>query len=199
MSQSVIHRPETPTLQPNSLQALHPSVLPEYADAPSDSSASTSECPCCAPSPLPGLQALGEAIPECTLGTLGLASTPEGQFQASVSFQPTTEFSTQAVATVPHDQQAKGHWLLVNLLCHRVFDKCGDRTRIRNFSVFYDGTFGPGDLLTAVSRKTTRDGLTWLEATVTRGGMLVATATALYDEIHSDTMDKAQVQEASQR
>ncbi|PLB48187.1 hypothetical protein P170DRAFT_476830 [Aspergillus steynii IBT 23096] len=165
MSQPIVHRPKTPTLQPNTLQALHPSVLPEYADAPSDSSASTSECPCCAPSPLPDLEALGEAIPECTLDTLGLASTPEGQFQASVSFQPTTEFSTQAVATVPHNKQAKGH--------------C--------------------DFLTAVSRKTIRDGLTWLEATVTRGGIPVATATALYDKIHSDTMDDAQVQEASQR
>ncbi|KAH8430055.1 uncharacterized protein LDX57_007761 [Aspergillus melleus] len=193
MSQPVVHRPETPTLQPNSLQALHPSVLPEYADAPSDSSASTSECPCCTPSPLPDLKDLGQAIPECRLDTL------EGQFQDSVSFQPTTEFSTQAVAIVPHDQQANGYWLLVNLLCHRVFDKCGDRSKIRNFSVFYYGKFGPGDLLMAVSRKITRDGPTWLEATVTRGGILVATATALYDKIHSDTMDDAQVQEANQR
>ncbi|KAH8430154.1 uncharacterized protein LDX57_007824 [Aspergillus melleus] len=187
MSRPVVHRPETPTLPP----ALPPSVLPEYADAPSDSSASTPECPCCAPSPLPDLEALGEAIQECRLDTL------EGQFEGSVSFQPTTEFSTQAVAVVPHDQQANGHWLLVNLLCHRVFDKCGDRSRIRNFSVCYYGKFGPGDLLMAVSRKITWDGPTWLEATVTRGGIPVATATALYDEIHSDTMDDARVQEAN--
>ncbi|PLB48224.1 hypothetical protein P170DRAFT_476858 [Aspergillus steynii IBT 23096] len=165
MSRPVVHRPETPTLP----RALPPSVLPEYADAPSDSSASTPECPCCAPSPLPDLEGLGEAIQECRLDTL------EGQFQGS----------------------ANGHWLLVNLLCHQVFDKCGDRSRIRNFSMCYYGKFGPGDLLIAVSRKITWDRLIWLEATVTRGGIPVATATALYNKIYSDTMDDAQVQEAN--
>ncbi|KAL3469044.1 hypothetical protein BJX99DRAFT_265560 [Aspergillus californicus] len=199
MSRPVVHRPKTPIFQPIALQELHPSVLSEYADPPSDSSASTSECACCASPPLPDLETLAEAIPDHGLDTPGLSSTLEGQFLDSVSLLPAAESSTQAAAIVPHDRQADGHWLLVTLLCHRVFDACGDQAKIRNFGVFYHGTFGPGDVLTAVSRKVTRDRLTWLEATVTHDGALVAIATALYDQAASHTVDNTQVRDANQR
>ncbi|OJJ52019.1 hypothetical protein ASPSYDRAFT_165341 [Aspergillus sydowii CBS 593.65] len=186
MSRPVVHRPGTSIFQPTALQALHPTFLSEYADPPSDSSTSTSECACCASPPLPDLETLAEAIPDRELDTPGLSSTPEGQFLDSVSFLRAAESSTQAAAIVPHDRQANGHWLLVTLLCHRVFDACGGHAEIRNFGVFYHGTFGPGDVLTAVSRKVIRDRLTWLEATVSREGALVATATALCNQAHSD-------------
>lgn len=199
MSRPVVHRPETPMFQPAALPELHPSVLSDYADPPSDSSASTPECPCCAsPPPLPDLEPLAEAIPDRGLETTALPSTLEGQFLDSVSLLPAAASSSRAAAIVPHDRQATGHWLLVTLLCHRVFDACGDRAELRNFGVFYHGMFEPGDVLTAVSRKVIRDRLTWLEATVTRDGALVATATALYDQAHSDIGD-AQGQDASQR
>jgi hypothetical protein len=198
MSRPVVDRPETPIFQPTALQKLHPSVLSDYADPPSDFSASTPECPCCASPPLPDLEPLAEAIPGRGLDTSGLPSTLEGQFLDSVSLLPAAESSTQAAAIVPHDRQANGHWLLVTLLCHRVFDACGDRAELRNFGVFYYGTFGPGDVLTAVSRKVIRDRLTWLEATVTCDGALVATATALYDQ-HLDTVDDARGRDANRR
>lgn len=195
MSQPVVARPETPILQPTAFRALHPSVLPEYADPPSDSLASTPECPCCASPPLPDLDTLAEAIPDPGLDTPGLPSTLEGQFLNSVSLLPAAESSTRAAAIVPQDRQANGHWSLVTLLCHRVFDTRGNRAEIRNFSMFYHGTFGPGDVLTAVSRKVIRDRLTWLEATVTRGRALVATAAALYEQ----TADNTQARDANQR
>ena len=194
MSQPVVRHPETPILHPTALRALHPSVLPECADPPSDSSASTSECPCCASAPLPDLETFAEAIPDCGLGTPGLSSTLEGQFLNSVSLLPAAESSTRAVAIVPQDRRANDDWSLVTLLCHRVFDACGDRAEIRNFSVFYYGTFGPGDVLTAVSRKVIRDRLTWLEATVTRDRALVATAAALYEQTVDNTQDRDAIQ-----
>ncbi|CEL12006.1 hypothetical protein ASPCAL15100 [Aspergillus calidoustus] len=130
--------------------------------------------------------------------TPGLSSTLESQFLDSVSLLP-AEFSIQATAVIPHDRQAKGHWLLVTLLCHRVFDACGDQVEIRNFGVFYHATFGPGDVFTAVSRKVIRDGLTWLEATVTRDGAVVATASPLYDQADSHWVDNPQVRDANRR
>ena len=88
---------------------------------------------------------------------------------------------------------------MVTLLYHRVFNACGDQAKIRKFGVFYHGTFGPGDVLTAVSRKVIRDQLTWLGATVTRDGELVATATAIYDKADPHTVDNTQVRDANQR
>ncbi|OJJ52273.1 hypothetical protein ASPSYDRAFT_52173 [Aspergillus sydowii CBS 593.65] len=199
MSRPVVHRPGTPIFRPTALQELHPNILSEYADPPSDSSGSTSECACCASPSLPDLETLAEAIPDRELDRPGLSSTLESQFLDSVSLLPAAESSTQAAAIVPHDRQASGHWLLVTLLCHRVFDACGDHAEIRNFGVFYHGTFGPGDVLTAISRKVIRDRLTWLEATVTRDGALVATATALCDHAHSHTVDNTQVRDSDQR
>jgi hypothetical protein len=148
---------------------------------------------------LPDLATLAEAISDRGRDTPELSSTLEGQFLDSVSLLPAAESVAQAAAIVPHDRQANGNWLLVTLLCHRVFDACGDQAEIRNFGVFYHGTFGPGDVLTAVSRKVIRDQLTWLEATVTRDGALVATATALYDQADSHTVDNRQLRDADQR
>ncbi|KAL4862651.1 hypothetical protein BDV12DRAFT_207094 [Aspergillus spectabilis] len=187
MSQPVFHRPETPIFQSTALQELHPNVLSEYADPPSDSSASTSECECCASPPLPDLATLAEAISDRGRNTPGLSSTLEGQFLDSVSLLPAAESAAQAAAIVPHDRQANGHWLLVTLLCHRVFDACGDQAETRNFGVFYHGTFGPGDVSNLA------------ETTVTRDGALVAIATAFYDQAHSHTVDNTQVRDANQR
>ncbi|KAL2785331.1 hypothetical protein BJX66DRAFT_315013 [Aspergillus keveii] len=199
MSQPVVRRPELPIFQPTARQVVYPNVLSEYADSPSGSSASTSDCECCASPPLPDLATLAEAISDRGSDTPGLSSTLESQFLESVSFLPASETRIQAAAVIPHARQAKGHWLLVTLLCHRVFDAWGDQVEIRNFSVFYHATFGPGDVLAAVSRKVIRDRLTWLEATVTRDSALVATATALYDQEDSHTMDSRQVRDANQR
>jgi hypothetical protein len=199
MSRPVVHRPELPICQPTAYQVVPPNVLSEYEDPPSDSSASTSECACCASPPLPDLETLAEAIPDRGSNTPGLSLTLESQFLDSVSLLPAAESSIQATAVIPHDLQVKCHWLLVTLLCHRVFDACGDQAEIRNFGVFYHATFGPGDVFTAVSRKVIRDGLTWLEATVTRDGAVVATASPLYDQADSHWVDNPQVRDANRR
>ena len=140
---------------------------------------------------MPDLKPLAEAILDRRLDTPGRLSTLEGQLLDSVSLLPAAKSSAQAAAIVPQGGQANG----VTLLYHRVFDACGDRAEIRNFGVLYDRTFGPGDVLTAVSRKVIQDQLTRLEATVTCDGALVATATALYDQ----TVDDKQVRDANQR
>ncbi|KAH8430027.1 uncharacterized protein LDX57_007698 [Aspergillus melleus] len=168
--------------------------MPGYADSPSDSSSSAAECPCCVSPPIPDLATLAEAIPDGEPGTLSLV-TLEDQFLRTVVNQPATESTTQVISIVPRDQRSSSYWPLVTLLCHRTFATYGDQTSIRNFSVSYHTKFEPGDVLRAVCRKVTQRRLTWLKATVTRNDVLAANASALYDEIHPESVNNEEAPE----
>ena len=85
------------------------------------------------------------------------------------------------MAAVPKDPRAAGHWLLVELLCHRTFVTFGAQDSIRKLSTSHYQRFVPGDTLSIIVRRVNQGWLTWLEANITRGDMLVATATGLYD------------------
>jgi hypothetical protein len=63
---------------------------------------------------------------------------------------------------------------------HLLFSTFRHQEGIRNFSVYYYERFIPGDTLNAMARRVFRRQLSWLEATVTRDSVLVATATAQY-------------------
>ena len=93
MSQPVV-RPEILILQLTAFQALYPSVLPEYTDPPSDSLASTPECPCYASPLLLDLDTLAEAILDRGLDITGLLLTLEGRFLNSISLLPAAKSST---------------------------------------------------------------------------------------------------------
>jgi hypothetical protein len=94
---------------------------------------------------------------------------------------------------VPQDRRAAAHYLLIDLLCHRLFSTFRHQEGIRNFSVYYYERFIPGDTLTVVARRVFRRQLSWLEASVARGSVLVATATAQYDAIGLEPEEGIQI------
>ncbi|RDH26464.1 hypothetical protein BDQ94DRAFT_177782 [Aspergillus welwitschiae] len=180
MSPPIAHRSPAPILQPTPLPELTPSLLSDDADSTSNSSASVIQCPCCASPDIPDQATLAETIPD---RELNMSTTLEDQFLNTLRIQPGAESTAEAVAIVPQDWQATGDRSLISLLCHRAFNAFRNQAAIRTFGIYYYGDFGPGDTLTAVSRTVVRGRLTWLEATVTRDSVLVAIATALYDDL----------------
>ena len=118
--------------------------------------------------------------PSIELGSGSFAAL-EGQFLRTFTVQSTSPFHAQAVAAVPKDPRAAGHWLLVELLCHRTFATFNAQDSIRKLSTSHYQRFFPGDTLSIIVRRVNQGWLTWLEANITRGDMLVATATGLYD------------------
>ncbi|GLA44391.1 hypothetical protein AnigIFM63309_003153 [Aspergillus niger] len=138
------------------------------------------QSPCCASPVIPDLATLAETIPD---RELNMTTTLEDQFLNTMMIQSGAESTAEAVAIVPQDWPATGNWSLINLLCHRAFAAFRNQAAIRNFGVYYYGDFGPGDTVTAVSRKVVRGRLSWLEATMTRDSVLVAIATAPYDDL----------------
>lgn len=173
-----VGRPPTPAAPSPLLQEPRLKILSESSSSESDSGSSTLECPCCRLPPVPELPTLTEAVPQLDLNT---SATLEGRFLETVAIQPTAGPTVRAAAVVPPDRQAAGYYPLVDLLCHRMFSTFRHQGGIRNFSVYYYERFLPGDTLTVVSRKVFRRQLSWLEATVARDSVVVATATALYD------------------
>ncbi|GLA55966.1 hypothetical protein AnigIFM63604_003314 [Aspergillus niger] len=170
-------RPATPSVPSTPLQGSHPSILSDSSDSESDPLLSTSECPDCRLPSVPELSTLAAAIPQLDLNT---SATLEEQFLETLAIHSAVG-STRAAAVVPQDRRAAGHYVLIDLLCHRMFSTVRHQGGIRNFSVYYYARFLPGDTLTAVSRRVFRRHLSWLEATVARDSVVVATATALYD------------------
>ena len=171
-------RPATPAVPSAPLQESHLSILSASSGPESDPISSTSECPCCRLPPVPEPSTLAEAIPQLDLNN---SATLEERFLKSLAIQPAVGSTIRAAALVPQDQRAAGHYLLIDLLCHRLFSTFRHQGGIRNFSVYYYNRFIPGDTLTVVARRVFRSRLSWLEATVARDSVLVATATALYD------------------
>ncbi|KAL2801654.1 hypothetical protein BJX63DRAFT_442049 [Aspergillus granulosus] len=173
-----VERPATPSVPSTPLQESHPSILSKSSGSKSDPVSSTSACPCCRLPPVPELSTLAEAIPQLDLKK---SATLEELFLKSLAIQPAVGSTVQTTAVVPQDRRAAGHYLLIDLLCHRLFSTFRHQEGIRNFSVYYYERFIPGDTLTAVARRVFRRQLSWLEATVARDSVLVATATAQYD------------------
>jgi hypothetical protein len=92
---------------------------------------------------------------------------------------------------VPQDRRAAGNYLLVDLICHRLFSTFRHQEGIRNFT--YYERFIPGDTLTVVARRVFRRQLSWLEATATRDSVLVAIATALYHDVGLEPEEGIQI------
>jgi hypothetical protein len=172
-----VERPATPSVLSTLLRESHPSILSKCSGSESDLVSSTSDCPCCRLPTVAELSTLTEDIPQLDLNK---PATLEERFLKSLAIQPAVESTVRAAAVVPQDRRAAGNYLLVDLLCHRLFSTFRDQEGIRNFSVYYYERFIPGDTLTAVARRVFRRQLSWLEATVTRDSVLVATATAQY-------------------
>ncbi|KAF9890679.1 hypothetical protein FE257_005545 [Aspergillus nanangensis] len=84
---------------------------------------------------------------------LGSFATLEDRFLRILLIQSTSPVHVQAVAT----------------------------NNTRKFSTLHYQRFGPGDTLTITVRRVAQGWLTWLEATITRGDMLIATGTGLYN------------------
>ncbi|EAW11452.1 uncharacterized protein ACLA_091500 [Aspergillus clavatus NRRL 1] len=173
-----VERPATPAVLSTPLQKSLPNILSKNSDSESDPVSSTSDCPCCRLPSVPELSTLAEAIPQLDLNK---SVTLEEQFLKSLAIEPAVGSTVRAAAVVPQDQRAAGHYLLIDLLCHRLFSTFGHQEGIRNYSVYYYEHFIPGDTLTVVARKVFQRQLSWLEATVARDSILVATATAQYD------------------
>ncbi|BCR99737.1 uncharacterized protein AKAW2_50079S [Aspergillus luchuensis] len=71
------HHSPTPILQPTPLPELTSSLLSDDTDSTSNSSASVTQCPCCASPVIPDLATLAETIPD---RELNMSTTPEDQF-----------------------------------------------------------------------------------------------------------------------
>jgi hypothetical protein len=141
-------------------------------------SVSTSICSCCT-SPLfeePGGQADGTPEQE-----LHLSTALEERFLSTVKIFSSTPFCVQATAIAPQDTRVTGHWPLIELLCHRVFAVFPNQGRIRKTSTSYHEPIRPGDVLVVTATPLAQRSLQWLEATIARNDVVIATVTALCD------------------
>ncbi|KAL2841286.1 hypothetical protein BJX68DRAFT_278658 [Aspergillus pseudodeflectus] len=173
-----VERPATPVVPSTPLQESQPSILSKNPGFESDLVSSTSNCPCCRLPPVPELSTLAEVIPELDLNK---SATLDERFLKSSAVQPAVGSTVRVTAVVSQDRRAAGHYLLIDLLCHRLFSTFRYQEGIRNFSVYYYERFTPGDTLIVVARRVFRRQLSWLEASVARDSVLVAIATAQYD------------------
>ncbi|KAJ0381774.1 hypothetical protein COL922a_013868, partial [Colletotrichum nupharicola] len=126
-----VERPATPSVLSTPLQEPHPSILSKTSGTESDPDSSTSECPCCRLPTVPELSTLAEAIPQLDLKEF---ATLEERFLKSLAIQPAVGSTVRAAAVVPQDRRAAGNYLLVDLICHRLFSTFRDQEGIRNFS-----------------------------------------------------------------
>ncbi|KAH8430059.1 uncharacterized protein LDX57_007730 [Aspergillus melleus] len=170
---------ETPLIQPVPRRQDTP-IISEAFESSWGSSSSSGGCPCCVTPPLPNPITPTNIIPSIVLGSGSFAAL-EDQFLKTLTIQLTSSFHAQAVAAVPNDQRVAGHWLLVELLCHRTFVTFGAQHSLRKLSTSYYQRFVPGGTLLIIVRRVNQGWLTWLEANITQDDMLVATASGLYD------------------
>jgi hypothetical protein len=105
----------------------------------------------------------------------------EQRFLRTLTIFSATPLHAQAMAIAPDDHRVTQDWLLINLLCHRIFSTFPDQGPIRKLSTSYYESVGPGDVLVITARPVTEKSLRWCEATITRENVLVAIVTALYD------------------
>jgi hypothetical protein len=105
----------------------------------------------------------------------------EEQFSRTLTIFSATPLHAQAMAIAPDDHRVTEDWLLIDLLCHRIFSIFSDQGAIRKLSTSYYESVGPGDVLVITARPVTQKSLRWCEATITRENVLVAIVTTLYD------------------
>ncbi|BCR99740.1 uncharacterized protein AKAW2_50397S [Aspergillus luchuensis] len=105
----------------------------------------------------------------------------EERLLRTLTFYSPSPFRIQAIAVLPHDSRVTKNWLLIELLCHRVFAALPDQGTIRQVSSSYHARASPGDVLLITAYPVTQSSFRWLEATITKGNELMATVTALYD------------------
>ncbi|OJZ79670.1 hypothetical protein ASPFODRAFT_54836 [Aspergillus luchuensis CBS 106.47] len=90
----------------------------------------------------------------------------EERLLRTLTFYSPSPFRIQAIAVLPHDSRVTKNWLLIELLCHRVFAALPDQGTIRRVSSSYHARASPGDVLLI---------------TAYPGNELMAIVTALYD------------------
>ncbi|GCB18980.1 hypothetical protein AAWM_01865 [Aspergillus awamori] len=167
MSCSGHRRPTTPITLP-----VTPDTNPP-ADAASPESFSLF-CPCCTSSPSE------ERNPSFNVSYL--SAELEERLLRTLTFYLTSSLCIQAIAVLPHDSRVTKNWLLIELLCYRVFAALPDQGTIRRVSSSYHARASPGDVLFITASPVTQASFRWLEATIIKGNELMATVTALYDE-----------------
>ncbi|GFF60703.1 hypothetical protein IFM51744_10459 [Aspergillus udagawae] len=186
MSHPAMHRSTPLVMLPASIET----TTPEDA-ASSSRSSSTSVCSCCT-SPL--LEEQTNSVGANTEQELFLFTVLEERFLRTLTVFSATPFHAQAMAITPHDHRVARHWLLIDMLCHRVFATFPDQGAIRKLSTSYYEPAGPGDVLVITAHPVTQGSLRWCEATITKGNMLVAIVTALYDQPPMDSMSETHLQ-----
>ena len=166
MSYSGQRRPTTPIPLPVTSDTNPP------ADAASPESFSPF-CPCCTSSPSEETNpSFDISYPSAEL---------EERLLRTLTFYSPSPFCIQAIAVLPHDSRVTKNWLLIELLCHRVFAALPDQGTIRRVSSSYHARASPGDVLLITAYPVTQTSFRWLEATITKGNELMAIVTALYD------------------
>ncbi|KAF4228973.1 hypothetical protein CNMCM8980_006461 [Aspergillus fumigatiaffinis] len=165
-----MHPPRTPVIQPAPLE-----TSPSEDEDSSSASSSTSACT----SPL--LEEPNHPVDPITEQGLYPYTALEERFLRTLTIFSATPLHAQAIAIAPDDHRVTRHWLLIELLCHRIFATFPDQGAIRKLSTSYYEPVGPGNVLVITARPVTEKSLRWCEATITKGNVLVAIVTALYD------------------
>lgn len=186
MSSPVLRYPKTPTIQPVPLRTkANPKMLLENSEYSDSSSSSSSAGQCCASPPTYTDPVYESAANSAPAGTFDREQEPSptavDSFLQTLEIRSATSDCAQATAVAPRDQRIPDHWVLISLLCHRIFATFEDLGCICNMNTYFHQNFGPGETLVITARRVARSRLAWLEATITADNLLVATGTALYD------------------
>lgn len=185
MSSPVLRYPETPIIQPVPLRTKANLSMPWEDLGFSDSSSSSPSAYQCGASPLTFADPVYASSANVTPFDRERESSPEtlaASLLQTLEIQSTTSDYARAVAVVPQDHRVTDQWVLINLLCHRIFATFGDQGCIRNLNTYFYQHLVPGQDLVITARRVSQSGLAWLEATIKTHDLLVANGTALYDE-----------------
>lgn len=185
MSFPAFRYPETPVIQPIPIRTKAKFSMSDYPSSPSSSS-SSSVCQCCASPPTfadpPSTPAanVAPAAPFDHEQNPSPATVTDSLLQR-LEIRPAASDCVQAIAVASRDQRVTDNWVLITLLCHRLFGTFGGQGCIRNLNTYFYQDIGPGETLVITARRVAQSRLAWLEATISANNLLVATGTALYD------------------
>ena len=185
MSSPVLRYPETPIIQPVSLWRKTNSSMSSEDLGSSDSSSSSPSAYQCRASPPTFADPVYASTANVTPFDREQEPSPKtlaDSLLQTLEIQSTTSDYAQAIAVAPWDHRVTDQWVLINLLCHRIFATFEDQGCIRNLNTYFYQHLGPGQDLVITARRVAQSGLAWLEATIKTHDFLVAIGTALYDE-----------------
>ncbi|KAF7591003.1 hypothetical protein BBP40_002145 [Aspergillus hancockii] len=183
---SPIQHPATPIISPI---PLRPDVIVstwlDDLDVPRDSSSgsSTSICECCASPPACSEPRSGTNPPAAPVSEPGedeLDVTLQQLLLSSLEIQSVTLGLAQATAVVPNHPRVTDSWLLIYLLCHRIFAAFGEKGAIHNLKTYFHAYLRPGDILVINARRVVQGALVSFDATISTDYSLVATGSALH-------------------